>query len=92
MFLARINNRRGSAVNMDEYAEGDGMGALDMEVRVIITRANMHENDDSCRIRDVYLCVQGFQCVLYMRMREYEAGSYVCEGVGCPCSQSCDSA
>ena len=67
MFLARINNRRGSAVNMDEYAEGDGKGALDMEVHVIITKATMHDNDDSCRIRGVYLCVQGFQCVVYAR-------------------------
>ena len=31
VFLARINNRRKRA-NMDEYAEGDGMEALAMEV------------------------------------------------------------
>ena len=24
--------------------------------------------------------------MLYMRVREYGAGSYVCEGVGCRCS------
>ncbi|TKV25145.1 hypothetical protein FCN23_09520 [Campylobacter jejuni] len=38
MFLAWINNRqeaRGNAANMDAYAEGDGGGSADMEVKMV---------------------------------------------------------
>lgn len=44
--------------------------------KACVTTANMHENEDSCRIRGRCVCVKDFQGVLHSRVREYGAGSY----------------
>ena len=82
--MYRINNRARKRGEYGKYAEGDGGGHDEYEgTATEDTTADMHENEDSCRIRAWYVRVKRFQGIyMCVNMERGAICTAVCEGVG----------